>query len=80
MNQQIVVLSYVTLVEYVLLFIQGGTCKNACQTQRPRGHARRDGAHPHSHPGRRPASPCAMETETSKVIQCKTQKAHRENV
>ena len=69
-------------VKHVLplfLFPQGGACKNARQTQRPWGHARRDGAHPHRHPGRRPVSPCAVETETYKVVQCKKQKSHNQN-
>lgn len=58
----------------VPVFPQDGACTDARQAQRPRGHARRDGAHPHSHPGRRTTRPCAVETETFKVIQCKTAK------
>lgn len=57
-----------------LFLPQAGACTNARQTQRPRGNARGDGAHPHSYPCRRPASPRAVETETFKVIQCKTAK------
>lgn len=58
----------------LVTFPQGGARENARQTQRPRGHARRDGAHPHRHPCRRPACPRAVEAEASKVIQCKTRK------
>lgn len=58
----------------VPVFPQDGACTDARQAQRPRGHARRDGAHPHSHPGRRTTRPCAVEAETFKVIQCKTAK------
>ena len=53
------------------VFLQGGACKNACQTQGPRGHACRDGAHSDRHPRRRAASACPMETEALKVIQRK---------
>lgn len=52
---------------------QNGACKNARQTQGPRGHARRDGTDPHCHPGRRPAHPRSVETKTSKVLQRKAQ-------
>lgn len=63
-----------------LLVPQAGACTNARQTQRPRGDARGDGAHPHSYPCRRPASPRAVETETFKVIQCKTAKKPHEGI
>lgn len=53
---------------------QDGACTDARQAQRPRGYARGDGAHPHSHPGCCTACPCAVETETFKVIQCKKPK------
>ncbi|MEE6473366.1 hypothetical protein FKM82_009981 [Ascaphus truei] len=47
----------------------GGTCPDARQAPRPRGHARRDGAHPHRHAGGGAAAAGAVEAETPALLQ-----------
>ena len=48
---------------------QGAARASACETSRPRGHARRDGDDPHRHAGGGSDRPGAVEAETPSVLQ-----------
>lgn len=60
---------------YVLLSVlassQGSARASAREAQGSRGHARRDGPHPHRHSGGGADRAGAVETATPQVVQCK---------